>query len=392
MSRSPAMSMVGHTDLGLPSDALQVMVGPTHAFVSHPFSGGFSVVDVRNPAQPTVACRVPGPIGTKTLHLQLVGDILICSNEAGPAAVASLAGNGSPVPEYSAGIRVYDVSDPSQPRQIGFTHTPGFGVHRLYWTGGVIAAASVQRSTDPDFVLATVDMSNPASPEIQDYWAPDLVETIDRSERVVGLHHAIVGPDARLYGAWRDAGVRVLAVEGDGLTVVTTADAGRWSGSRTHTVLPLVARGLMVVLDEAMTESCTDGRGGIYLLESGSESEPPRVAGVLPEPDDDDYCRQPGRFGPHNLHENRPGSFVSEDIIFCAYQNAGLRAYDIGDVSRPREILSFQPPPAQNVIDPRPGATPTPRVDIADVFVASNLLAYATDLNGGLFVVDANGA
>jgi hypothetical protein len=24
-----------------------------------------------------------------------------------------------------------------------------------------------------------------------------------------------------------------------------------------------------------------------------------------------------GNFGPHNLHENRPGSFVSEDIIFA---------------------------------------------------------------------------
>jgi hypothetical protein len=28
------------------------------------------------------------------------------------------------------------------------------------------------------------------------------------------------------------------------------------------------------------------------------------------------------RIGPHNLHENRPGSFVSSELIFAIYQNA----------------------------------------------------------------------
>jgi hypothetical protein len=27
------------------------------------------------------------------------------------------------------------------------------------------------------------------------------------------------------------------------------------------------------------------------------------------------------RIGPHNLHENRPGSFVSSELIFATYQN-----------------------------------------------------------------------
>jgi hypothetical protein len=34
------------------TDTLQVMLHQGHAFVSHPFSGGFSVIDVRDPRNP----------------------------------------------------------------------------------------------------------------------------------------------------------------------------------------------------------------------------------------------------------------------------------------------------------------------------------------------------
>ena len=40
------------------------------------------------------------------------------------------------------------------------------------------------------------------------------------------------------------------------------------------------------------------------------------------------YWDRPGSFGPHNLHENRPGSFQSESLIFSTWNNAGLRLYD----------------------------------------------------------------
>jgi len=43
-------------------------------------------------------------------------------------------------------------------------------------------------------------------------------------------------------------------------------------------------------------------------------------------------------FGPHNVHENRPGSFRSEEIIFAIYNNAGVRVFDIGNAFAPKEI------------------------------------------------------
>ncbi|PNT90689.1 hypothetical protein CDQ84_19540, partial [Clostridium thermosuccinogenes] len=47
----------------------------------------------------------------------------------------------------------------------------------------------------------------------------------------------------------------------------------------------------------------------------------------VPPPDEADYVAKGAHFGPHNLHENRPGSFVSSTLIFATYQNAGVRAY-----------------------------------------------------------------
>src|SRR4029077_9395921 len=44
------------------------------------------------------------------------------------------------------------------------------------------------------------------------------------------------------------------------------------------------------------------------------------------------------RFRPHNLLENRPGTFQSEEIIFVTYNNAGVRVFDIKDAFAPKEI------------------------------------------------------
>jgi hypothetical protein len=91
-----------------------------------------------------------------------------------------------------------------------------------------------------------------------------------------------------------------------------------------------------------------------------------------------DYCQRGGRFGPHNLHENRPESFISEDILFLTYFNAGLRVYDVSDPANIREIASFVPeaPPGQKAIQ------------INDVYVAKDGLIYVTDrLAGGVYIL-----
>ena len=75
--------------------------------------------------------------------------------------------------------------------------------------------------------------------------------------------------------------------------------------------------------------------------------EPGDRSATLPTPQDRNFCAL-GTFGPHNLHENRPGSLRSEDTIFATYNNAGVRVFDIRDAFAPKEIAYWVPPtPAQ---------------------------------------------
>jgi hypothetical protein len=91
------------------------------------------------------------------------------------------------------------------------------------------------------------------------------------------------------------------------------------------------------------------------------------------------YWDRPRSFGPHNVHENRPGSFQSETVSYSTWNNAGLRVHDLSDPDRPVEIAHWvpEPPPDQEA----------PRTN--DLYVDTDGLIYLTDrLKGGLYVLE----
>ena len=161
-----------------------------------------------------------------------------------------------------------------------------------------------------------------------------------------------------------------------------------WSppfGGGTHNCLPLPDRDLLVVLDEAVLDHQEDGEKFVWMFDVREKRNPVSIS-TFPTPAESDYKSKAGHFGPHNLHENRPGSFVSSDIIFATYQNAGVRAFDVRDPYRPVEIAAWVPPAPTRLMDRRPDR---PRViQSADVFVDSNGIVYSTDYNGGLYILE----
>ena len=68
--------------------------------------------------------------------------------------------------DYSAGIRVYDISHPAQPRAVSFLEVPGLGVHRIWWTGGRYAYASTLLDGFSDHILIVVDLIDPVQPTV----------------------------------------------------------------------------------------------------------------------------------------------------------------------------------------------------------------------------------
>ena len=227
------MRLVGHSDQDGRCDGVQIMVHRGYAYIGHIFSKGFSVIDVRDPSAPKTVRFVPAPANTWSLHLQAHGDLLLVVHNKDMFAQPELADEKSyykgsvdhhAKPEaaarnWSAGMAVYDISKPDEPRQIGFMPVEGTGLHRIWYVGGRWAYASALLDGFSDYVLITIDMQDPKHPVLTGkYWLPGM--NVAAGEKAnwptpngrFGLHHGIIHDDIA-YCSWRDACLAVVDVK-----------------------------------------------------------------------------------------------------------------------------------------------------------------------------------
>lgn len=295
---------------------------------------------------------------------------------------------------FAAGMRVFDLGDPAVPREIGFLPIEGIGLHRIWWVGGRYAYASAHLDGFIDHILVVIDMKDPTKPVIAGrWWFPGMHRAGGETPawgngKRWALHHMITAGDLG-YAAWRDGGMTLMDLADP--TAPSLISHRNWSppyAGGTHTPLPLPRRGLAVVADESTSNRCAKGLAYTWVLDVRTPENPVTIA-TLPTPVGEDFCNKGGKFGPHNLHENRPGSYQSEDIIFATYHNAGVRAFDISNAHEPNEIGYFVPGPPERVVDIRPGAEQV--VQSTDVFAAADGRLYLTDTNGGLNILQFEG-
>jgi hypothetical protein len=294
---------------------------------------------------------------------------------------------------FRSGLSIHDISRPMEMKEIAFLEMPGFGVNRLWWPGGRYAFVSAHFDGYTDHILCIVDLQDITKPEIVSrWWLPGMHRSGGETSalpkgRRVALHHMITAGD-RGYAAWRDGGFTIHDINDP--TKPKLLSHINWSPpfpGGTHTPLPLPGRGLAVVADEANAEKCEKGTFHTFVVDVRAPENPVPIA-TLPTPKDRDYCSL-GVFGPHNLHENRPGSFRSEEIIFATYNNAGVRVFDIKDAFAPKEIASWIPPAPGRLIDPRPNIALAAKT--CDAYVTPEGLMYVSDWNAGMHVLQYEG-
>lgn len=401
-------TFLGHSDQGGRPDGCQIMVDRGFAYVAHAFQQGFSVIDVRDPKSPQPTQFVAAPAGTWSVHLQAADNLLLVVNakdlfadsefrteedyygrSVGGTALAAERG-------YAAGLRVFDIATPGDPREIAFMPVDGVGLHRLWYTGGRWAYASALLDGYSDYIFVTIDLADPTNPQIAGTWAlPGMHQaagetpTWDAEQWRYGLHHAIIAGDTA-YASWRDGGLTLLDISDR--TAPSLISWKNWTGrvgGATHTALPLAERGLVVVADEGIADDAADGVKRTWIFDVQDPTDPISIS-TLPDPADVDYTKKGGHSGPHNLHENRPGTFQSDTLVFATYQNAGLRAFDISDPYRPVEVGAWVPPAPQTMVDTRPDRPQV--IQSFDVFVDSDLRAYVTDYNAGLYILQFDGS
>ncbi|MFC3395004.1 LVIVD repeat-containing protein [Brenneria rubrifaciens] len=402
------MRLIGHSDQGGRPDGVQVMVHRGYAYIGHMVSQGVSIVDVRDPKNPKPAGFIAAPPGTWSIHLQTHDDLLLVVNARDLFADASFAeekvyytraiaetvSTRQQERGWSAGLRIFDISTPDKPREISFLSLDGIGIHRIWYVGGRWAYVSALLDGYSDYIFLTIDLADPQRPQVAGrYWLPGMHAAGGEQAnwpqgKRYALHHAIISGDTA-YGSWRDGG----------LTLLDVSDRSRprlishrnWSppfGGGTHTALPLPDRNLLIVLDEAVLDNQEDGEKLIWVFDIRDPSNPVSIS-TFPQPIEADYVKKGAHFGPHNLHENRPGSFISSSLIFATYQNAGVRVYDVSNPYRPKETGALVPAAPQKMVDKRPGR---PRViQSCDVFVDAQGIVYSTDYNAGLSIIEYRG-
>jgi hypothetical protein len=395
---------LSYSDIGGRPDSVQIMVNRGHLYVGHMFSNGVTILDAADPRRLKPVGFFTGGDFTRTHHLQVSNDLLLLANGANIVAMQSydnlrgyfenaLADSITNRKKFRSGLSIHDISRPSEMKEIAFLEMPGFGINRLWWPGGRYAYVSAHFDGFTDHILCIVDLSNITKPEIVSrWWLPGMnraageISTTPQGRRFA-LHHMITSGN-RGYAAWRDGG----------LTIHDIADPANpkllarmnWSPpfpGGTHTALPLPRRNLLVVADEANAEACAKGTFHTFVVDIRAVDNPVPIS-TLPTPSERDFCAR-GTFGPHNLHENRPGSLTSEDTIFATYNNAGVRVFDIRDAFSPKEIAYWVPPVPARLIDPRPNVTLAAKS--ADVYVTKEGLMYVSDWNAGLNVLQFEG-
>lgn len=159
-------------------------------------STGVSVIDISDPAHPTLAARIPAKPGMRnnavnvgsinTKHFQ--GDILVVSDElcgvSWKARLDSNGGMGVITDAQGGGINIYDVTDPTKPKALKKNYDLGIhtsdplvkelfgtnnllGVHNMFlWNQGdkayLMAVADFEEASG-DAVI--IDITNPKSPK-----------------------------------------------------------------------------------------------------------------------------------------------------------------------------------------------------------------------------------
>ena len=370
------MRLVGHCNIGWRGDGMHINLKDGYAYFAHMGDNGIgtSVIDVRDPQHPALVTQIPVPTGSHSHKVQIVDDVLLVNYEQYPRGTTG----------GTNGLKTFDVSNPREPREIGFYHMPGNGTHRpTYWTNPYAYVSGSDDGWLGQFLII-VDMGDPANlKEVGRWWVPGQYVGGGETptwppERREALHHALVRGD-RAYLACAYAGLYILDVS-DPSKPIALSNLRPENGNNQHTPCPMPGRDVLVLAEEAVRDYCQEDQKQVRLIDI-SDDRNPKILSTLPVPEGN-FCERGGRFGPHNIHEGRPGTLQDGNTVYLCYFNGGVRVYDISDATRPREFAYFIPE--------APGGRQS--IQINDILVTSDGLIYASDrYAGGLYIFELTG-
>jgi hypothetical protein len=357
---------------------------------------GVDVTDIKNP-KVIVQTDLPHK-QMRSNSLEVCGDIMAVAYQTlGPGGMGDPGLDMEP-----AGIELFDISDPENPKTISFFDCKGpgsMGVHQLWFDDGEYihfaggAADHIPRNNKDTQFYRCIDVKDPTKPtDVGRWWYPGTKEgdteespprhpVWDKGFRAHNTNVYAERPD-RVYVGYLDGGTVILDISDKAHPKMVS----HWNPHPpfpgfTHTALPLFDKEILIVSDECVRNGGEDWPKLNWVVDMREESNLVPI-GTLPMPDLEEFGQRGGRFGAHNLHENRQGpSFRSTNTVFATLFNAGVRVYNMDNPFKPEEIAHFIPEdPANSRVN---------CAQINDVFVDENEIVYCVDrFSGGLYCLE----
>ncbi|MFO0520152.1 MAG: LVIVD repeat-containing protein [bacterium] len=352
----------------------------------------FTGIDVTDPRKPKVVIQTQLPHSrVRSNSLDVVGDVMCVAYQTRDLGAKP------------AGFELFDISKPEEPKSISFFDCSGphsRGVHMVWFVDGktvhISSGAEDFEPHDPrdDQIYRIIDVSNLSKPtEVGRWWAPGTKKgdketwRTDPGGKELGrtgyrVHNTCVWPQRpdRAYLGYIDYGAVVLDISDR----TNPKMVSRWTHRPAfhHSLMPLFSRDLMVMSDESTQDGAKDWPMLVWMLDAKDERYPTSIS-TLPMPPVETFSKRGGRFGAHNLHDNVPveTSHCSEEIIYCAMFNGGVRIYDTKNPYQPQEIGYYVPA--------APALSPAGAAQMNDIWVDENRLVYTVDrLAGGIYILE----
>ena len=381
---------------------------PVNRMTGMPEFNGTSILDVTDPANPKYLKHLPGLEG----HYEEGGGqmVRVCDGRTLP--------KGDPNKTYMLRVfggkahEIYDVSDPANPLLLTRIEA-GRDTHKNWWecdTGIAFLVSGIQ-GWRVRRMTQVYDLSDPAKPaHIRDFGVAGQQPGAEGAVPTE-LHGAIsTGPQGnRLYvgyGTNKGGILQILDREKllKGPKEPTPANLrepiiGELQMSPlvgAHTTFPLgkyripafandkagAERDIVMIVDESLVNECGAGesRQMVWFVDATIEKYPMVVSNYTP--DAGNFCERGGRFGAHSSNESMAPVFYRK-LAFVTFFNAGVRAIDIRNPYKPREVGYFIPPITE-ATDKR--CVKVDGQDRCKVAIQSNNVE--TDDRGYVYVVD----
>lgn len=424
------MTLVGHNDLGGRGFNADLAVHEGYAYVGHwgftDWAGGNSrfcpeapnsgvaVLDVRNPSAPVRVATLQNPPGTSA------EDTNVFTEKWGPLAGHVIAAVGIQVcggsrsdMGFFRGVQLFDVTVPSQPREIGRLNT-GCCARGLHETDiahrtdlqRTFMYASVPASGYPDPSTASgvqdelgrgdfrlIDVTDPTRPVEVSNWGVVANPVPGLPAPALGCdpdpnygHSATPSEDGKLaFVAYWDSGFIALDVTNPanpvykGRTVYpSNADGDGHSSSYDQD------RKLLFTADEDFCKSSNGtekGFGYLRIYDAANLAAPTQIGSY----------KTPNATGTQDVAAGDYTIHLTElvgNTLYASWYSDGVRVVDVSNPARPREVANFVPPAGQNTVKPAQRSVLTNTTQVWGVAVdEATGLVYLSDMNTGLWVV-----